>query len=215
MSGGDHLSELFSRLKTQSSNEPVQNLNLQPSVSSPLFSPPIQTPNPYHSSNIISPVNPSSTMGTPAPEQNRTNNLLNLLKFNNPSSQSSSQAGPMASLQNVGRTPSGPVQLAAGQGGDAAHSRPLSAQDLMASIQGKPSAPAALPSPMTSAGAEKPEAVTSPTGNSKDFLLNLLTKPNTSKRMFAISFHLVFGHDLFWNDRHSFTSRLQLLTQIY
>ena len=194
------LQELFSRLKAQNAEpvpahsqasgqpsiwaEPQQDLYQQPSVSSPLFSPPSHTPNPIHSSNIISPVNPSSAMGTPASEQNKTNNLLSLLKSSNASNQggqSSSQAGPLASLQNVGRTSSGPIHILAGQGRDPTQSRPLSAQDLVASLQRQPAAPVNLPSPIAAAGAEKSEAVTSPSGDSKNFLLNLLNKPKETK----------------------------------
>ena len=111
-------------------------------------------------------------MGTPAPEAEKTNNLLNLLKFSNQGGHSTSQAGPMASLQNVGRTPSG---YEAGQ------ARPLSAQDLMASLRRQPSTSGALPSPMSVGGAEKAENVTSSAGNSKEFLLNLLRRPEAPK----------------------------------
>ena len=91
----------------------------------------------------------------------------------------------MANLQNVGRTPSGPLNVPAIQGDDATNSRPLSGQDLMTSLQGK-TFPGALPSPITAAGAEKPKAVTSPTGN-KDLLLNLLNRPNSSKPAASIT----------------------------
>ncbi|KAI7007511.1 hypothetical protein KC355_g7312, partial [Hortaea werneckii] len=89
------LQELFARLKAQgpgSASDSHQGSTpqgsiwanpQQPSVSSPIFSPPTQTPNPIHSADIISPANPSSNMATPAPDQQRTNNLLNLLRFNN------------------------------------------------------------------------------------------------------------------------------------
>ncbi|TKA68161.1 hypothetical protein B0A55_07434, partial [Friedmanniomyces simplex] len=109
------LQELFARLKAQSSTDsvphsqssaqqqqqqqpsiwaqPQQTSYQQPSVSSPLFSPPIQTPNPVRSSDVISPApQTSSSMGTPAPqEQQRTNNLLNLLKTPRPESQATTK----------------------------------------------------------------------------------------------------------------------------
>ena len=164
------LQELFARLK--SSDTPTHAANgapsiwaqpqgegyQQPTAPLPLWSPPILAPsqNPFAS--------PSATpMDQPAaPEQARTNNLLNLLKFNN---QSGGQASPLASLQNV----SGSSQ-----------SRTLSSQDLMASLQRKPSASGALPSALTGIGAEKPRSVTTPS-NQQDFLLNLLRKPNAPK----------------------------------
>ncbi|KAK5111791.1 hypothetical protein LTR62_004711 [Meristemomyces frigidus] len=101
MAGSGDLSELFARLKStpQTSESPSQHTQppsiwaqpqqqayRQPSMSTPLFSPPIAAP--------------SSSM--PVPDRQRTDNLLNLLKFNNSSSQSNTQAGAMANLQSVG-----------------------------------------------------------------------------------------------------------------
>lgn len=191
------LDELFARLKAQSSDAPItqppssaqpsiwaqpeQERYQNPSVSSPLFSPPINTPDPIHSSRIISPVNPASSVGTPAlssqTDQNRTNNLLNLLKFNNQSSQPQAPGGPMANLQNVAVNRTGSLNLPSSLGKDTASSRPLSAQDLVASLQRHPSASAALPSPLTGPGAEKTPTPTTQ-GTQQDFLLNLLKRPN-------------------------------------
>ncbi|CAK3976639.1 hypothetical protein DOTSEDRAFT_123822 [Lecanosticta acicola] len=184
------LQELFARLKNQQSDhsqnsaqQQAQQPNIwqpnqqyqQPAVSSPLFSPPIQTPNPVHSSNIISPVNPASSAGTPAPDVNRTNNLLNLLKFNGqPGQQQGGQTGAMANLQNVNAN-----RHSSSQTRDAGSSRPLSAADLMSSLRG-PSSTRASPSPMAGGGAEKSEGqAASP--NAQDFLLNLLTKPKSQQ----------------------------------
>ncbi|KAK3705786.1 hypothetical protein LTR37_013093 [Vermiconidia calcicola] len=193
----DHLDQLFSRLKSQSSETPQPQSSPQPSiwahpqpepyqqasVSSPLFSPSSQTPNPVHSSNIISPVNPSSTTGTPAPaEQNKAKNmnLLDLLRSGDQGRRSSSQSGPMASLQSAGRTSSGTVPPVSSHNREDSQSRPLLAQDLAASLQRQQSGSGLPPTAMTAAGAEKPQSVASPTNNSKDFLLNLLKKPNSS-----------------------------------
>ncbi|KAF2478678.1 hypothetical protein BDY17DRAFT_313959 [Neohortaea acidophila] len=186
MAPPNELQELFNRLKASSAeSQPQPQSSIwaqseqpayrQPSVSSPIFSPPIHTPNPIHSSNVMSPVNPASNTGTPAPDQTRTNNLLNLLKFNNQGSQS----GPMANLQNVGGLRSSSTGLGASEG--AAHARPVSAQDMMASFQRKSSSQNVLPSTTTSGGAEKVETTTTQPGSSKDFLLNLLTKPKEAK----------------------------------
>ncbi|KAK5131332.1 hypothetical protein LTR08_000998 [Meristemomyces frigidus] len=180
------LQELFARLKAQASeSQPppppaqpsiwanAQQQNYQaPAVSSPLFSPPIQQPTPMQNLNM-----PASNASTPVPEQARTNNLLNLLKFNNQSSQANAQPGPMANLQNVGGARSGSFNTFSG-GQGAASARPLSAQDLMASLQRKPSAPGALPSPLAGAGAEKMHTPAPSSGNQQDFLLNLLKRPN-------------------------------------
>lgn len=109
-------------------------------------------------------------MGTPAPDTDKTNNLLNLLKFSNQSGQAGSQASPMASLQNVGRTSS----YEAGQ------QRPLSAQDLMSQLRNPSSG--ALPPPLSVGSAERIETVPSSAGNGKEFLLNLFRKPGESSK---------------------------------
>ena len=174
------LDELFAKLKaTQPQTTPQQpqqqpqqeqgEVYQPPSVSSPLLSPPTHTPNPMHSSNIISPVNPSSNVGTPAPDQDRTANLLNLLKFNNNSAQSGQAPGPMENLHNVGRA--GSMHFPSARGASSQLS------DYAASIRREASASGVLPSPGAGAGAER-GGVTSPAGNAQDFLLNLLKKPN-------------------------------------
>jgi hypothetical protein len=194
------LNELFRNLKANRDDSDLTSIFLQPreqmqqrpsyqppTVPSPLsgFSPPAHTPNPMHSSNIIKPVNPASTVGTPAPDQERTNNLLNLLRFNSqPSQANAPPAGPMANLQNVagGRSSSTHMGSGNGQAQAAGAPRPLSAQDLFASIQSKSPAPGILSSPVAAAGAEKPSQIASPVGGSRqDLLLGLLKKPDEQK----------------------------------
>lgn len=128
----------------------------------------------------MSPNLPQSGAGTPGPDQNRTNNLLNLLKFNNQSAEQN-QSGALANLQNIsaGRSPSVNT-LPNSQASGAGQPRAVSASDLVASFQRKPSDYGMAPSPLASA-AERPEAKiegpTSPPGNPQDFLLNLLKRP--------------------------------------
>ncbi|KAK4550819.1 hypothetical protein LTR36_000399 [Oleoguttula mirabilis] len=197
------LQELFARLKAQSSEAPPQHAqpsiwaNPQqqpyqaPAVSSPLFSPPLHAPNPIYSSNITSPAQPASNAGTPVPDQARTTNLLNLLKFNNQSSQANAQPGPMANLQNVGGGRNASYNTVSGaQGQMQASSRPMSAQDLFASLQRKPSAPGVLPSPLAGAGAEQTHTPISSSGNQQDFLLNLLKGPNAQTPVQSIEAHI-------------------------
>ena len=87
----------------------------------------------------------------------------------------------MANLQNVGGVRSSTLNLPSGDAGGGAQSRPVSAQDLMASFQRKTSAQNIFSSSLGSpAAVEKSEPVTQ-TGSSKDFLLNLLTKPKEVK----------------------------------
>ncbi|KAG8627577.1 hypothetical protein KVT40_005060 [Elsinoe batatas] len=102
------LQELFSRLKSsssasqqnsQSSQSPLPPFShlqagyQQPSVSSPIFSPPIHTPNPA-GSGILSP-----KLQTPSQDA-KAANLLNLLRFNGQSQQPSA----LNDLQNVANT---------------------------------------------------------------------------------------------------------------
>ena len=155
------LQELFSRLKAQGPHEqattpiqqqqntqsgiwaassPLPTPHQPPSVSSPQYTPQVSTPDPRHASNVISPVNPSSQVGTPNPDLNRTNNLLNLLKFNGQPGQKE-QTGAMGAFQNARQSVHIPATV---QARDSVHSRgesrPLSAADLMNSIQRSSSA---------------------------------------------------------------------------
>ncbi|GAB7365726.1 hypothetical protein MBLNU230_g7063t1 [Neophaeotheca triangularis] len=197
MSGGD-LQELFARLRAQSSETPpaasrssqgLPDASLwatgsvpahyqPPSVSSPLVSPPVQTPNPTHASHVMSPNSQSRNASfgeTPNPEHNRTNNLLNLLKQGG---QPSAPRGPMENLQNVASQDM-PSELAV--------QLPKMHMPLLHAVvnayplpQRNPSG--ALPSPLAGPGAEKRQDWNSePSGNTQDFLLNLLKKPNAPK----------------------------------
>lgn len=190
------LQELFSRLKAQSNETSQQSQSSQqsglwtqqqnqphqqPSVSSPLISPPSHTPNPHHASNILSPVNPSSNAGTPAPDLNRTNNLLNLLKFNGQTGQQQqqqqTQPGAMAGLTNVGNRHASvqiPPSLARDAATPRAEARPLSAADVMANLQRSASGTVPTYAGLTP-GVEEPRSKSS--GNPQDFLLNLLKGP--------------------------------------
>ncbi|EME47720.1 hypothetical protein DOTSEDRAFT_123822 [Dothistroma septosporum NZE10] len=184
------LADLFARVKAQSSEgqqqqqsqpslwaaQPQQQQQQQclpPGISSPIFSPPMQTPNPRQSSDILSP-GPGHT-----PDPNRSNTLLNLLKFNGQSGsqQSRSQTSPMANLQNVGgnRPTSMNVAPRLESRSSSYHDpqRPLSAADLVSNLQRQSSAQHALPL------AERPEAQRTASGNPQDFLLNLLKKPDS------------------------------------
>ncbi|KAF7190126.1 hypothetical protein HII31_08457 [Pseudocercospora fuligena] len=195
------LQELFSRLKAQGPNEqattPIQQQqNTQsslwassppptphqpPSVSSPQYTPQVATPDPRHASNVISPVNPSSQVGTPNPDLNRTNNLLNLLKFNGQPGQKE-QTGAMGAFQNARQSVHIPATV---QARDSVHSRgegrPMSAADLVNSIQRSSSGSVMTSSAMAGAGAERPDisrSTANSSTNQQDFLLNLLKQPS-------------------------------------
>ena len=138
----------------------------------------------------MSPVQPSSAAGTPGPEQTRTNNLLSLLKFNGQSSQPEDQPSPMTTLQNVGAAQSPSTQIPNLPIREASNARPLSASDLMANLQGKPTASDVRPTSIASSGSDKLQPQTSPHSNPQDFLLNLLTKPKSQSSQVPTNFGL-------------------------
>ncbi|KAK3671670.1 hypothetical protein LTR78_008403 [Recurvomyces mirabilis] len=138
MAGSGDLQELFLRLrrsdedshKQQSQDtqqpsiwaNPQQLPYQQPQLASPLFSPPI---------------NASSSV-TPVPDRQRTDNLLNLLKFNSNTSQSNTQAGAMANLQNIGSRSSSQSNANAGSGNQ---------QEFLLNLLKRPNAARATQSP--------------------------------------------------------------------
>lgn len=184
------LQELFSRLKSptasasdNASQQQQQQPSIwaqpasyqQPSVSSPIFSPPAHTPNPQHPSAVMSP-NMGSSANTPAPDPKATN-LLNLLKFNT-NQQQSSQQSPLASMQNIAAS-SRSSSMNPPSFAQAPHqNRTVSASDLVASFQPKPQGASSLRISMPAGESiVKTEGLTSPPGDTQNFLLNLLTRP--------------------------------------
>ncbi|KAL4804852.1 hypothetical protein BDV18DRAFT_161946 [Aspergillus unguis] len=147
-----------------------------PSVSTALHSPsPVNIP-PRHESDVLSPN--VVTAGDAYPPQqpqphnpDRSVNLLNLLKFNQPSPGPVQQPAPAAAEQPVHTHPTGPVENAS-----RSHTRNISASDLVANLfargtqantssPGQPAAHPAVESPLSAAtSAEKPQ----------DMLLRLL-----------------------------------------
>jgi WD40 repeat protein len=170
------LSDLFSRLKKPAaSSDDQQNQSQQhsiwavpqsqyqqPFVSSPSVSSAIHTPNPQHHSAIMSP------SLTPAPGDSKSNDLLNLLKFN--SAQLASSMSPMASLQNIGAQSPSPQLHPAQQ-----QSRSVSAQDLVASFHQKPANASSLRISMASPQPDQKSQ--QPLGDAQNFLLGLLNRP--------------------------------------
>jgi WD40 repeat protein/GGDEF domain-containing protein len=186
----DELNDLFTRMKAQqhahdqAQQQPPMSFWTQPppqpqhgyqppSVSSPLFSPPAEMPQPHHPSHVISPASRASPFQTPgahaqSQDQNRANSLLNLLRSNG--SQPPAEGGLMSSLQNVQKPDTMQRTNSAQQ------SNMLSASDFVASLQRRPSAQ----STTSSAAPEAAKSFESTAGqaNTQDFLLNLLTKPS-------------------------------------
>ena len=134
-------------------------------------------------STAMSPQVPSSTSGTPAPaaqqvSTDRTVNLLNLLKFNQPfpvaQPQTPHQEPPSTTRHGYGGS-QGPQSPAA----YSVHGRGISASDLIASVMGKPSTTLAQESkkPPTSATSFTPTSSLTTVPDSQDFLLQLLNGP--------------------------------------
>lgn len=120
-----------------------------------------------HPSNVISPANPASAAGTPVPDTNRTN-LLNLLKFGGNASKPEQASGPMANLQNIGRTAS--MHLPSVEG---PQSRDSTTANLLSSLRSK--------STSTPADARNPEIHTTQSNSQQELLLGLLNKSTGSQ----------------------------------
>jgi hypothetical protein len=115
----------------------------QPSVSSPIPTPPIHNQPPHHSSAIMSPAEGSQPASAP-----RTSNLLNLLKFSQPSASSPKQSGPIATPLPPSRESSMGYATpeASAQSNTSAHGRNES--NLLATLMGlSQSKPTERPSP--------------------------------------------------------------------
>lgn len=177
------LQELFARLKSPSNpaNAPPASSNdqqlhgLQPSVSSPIFSPSPSGPQPHHSSAILSPN--TSVPNTPAVEMDRSANLLNLLRFNSNAGASASQDTGVSGERRPSASLFGPTTHDV-----AGHGRAVSASDLVASFMRKPPSSAAMqsPPPIASPAPNKPEnsgpTKSSTAENPQDLLLRLLNQ---------------------------------------
>ncbi|OJD29207.1 wd40 yvtn repeat-like-containing domain [Diplodia corticola] len=175
------LQELFARLKSPSNpasspgaSQSSANANTyhQPTVSSPIFSPQPGGPPPHHQSAIVSPN--TSAMGTPAPDPSstdRTASLLNLLKFNQPSAPSPQNYDTGAERRPSNNTFQHPEHPPP----QPAHSRGVSASDLVASFMRKPQSPAAIAQPAPTRPEFRSDAASSE--NPQDLLLRLLNHP--------------------------------------
>ena len=178
----------------------AQNHNAPHLASQPqrLYSFDTSAPRPQSHLSMMSANNRSASATNTKPysaESNadRTANLLNLLKFNQPASSAEGSAAAQQgnTTQQHERVTSLPAS-AAGHGqraqeNSSVHGRGISASDLVASFMGKPSSPApristtASPIPSQSEHS-RPVSVASPSQNPQDFLLKLLnqTKPSPS-----------------------------------
>ncbi|KAH7046750.1 hypothetical protein B0J12DRAFT_711689 [Macrophomina phaseolina] len=165
------LQELFARLKSPSNpasspgastSSAHANTYHQPTVSSPVFSPQPQGPQPHHHSAIMSPN--TSQMGTPT-------RMPRAPIFNN----QPSAASPQAHDTGAERRPSNNTFQQENQAQQPAHSRGISASDLVASFMRKPQSPAAVAQPAPQRPDYRSDASSSQ--NPQDLLLRLLNHP--------------------------------------
>ncbi|KAF3483524.1 uncharacterized protein GIQ15_02848 [Arthroderma uncinatum] len=171
---------------------PTQFNYAAPYASSPLFSPPPPPNPPHHGSDVLSP-NYSGTLSDqnqPPMSSDRTN-LLNLLKFSQPSK------GPSSNPQAETGLPSGtPVRVEANSNGNSnggghrgvSGQRNISASDIMASFLGRPAAgPSMVPVPSSTAPvshspAERSGASPAASADAtQEMLLRLLNQPTAQK----------------------------------
>lgn len=184
----------------QPSQQPQQAQQLppgyqQPSVTSPVPTPPANSQPPHHPSAIMSPVEqpqqfiPAASGGAPNPD--RTSSLLNLLKFSQPpttSTTSPKQPAPIGTPLPPSRETSlnfsapdlaGPSSAPGGGRGG-----PDLLATLMGSIQSKPPQQTAAPfgavSQPTQSGLPA-AAATSPSADTQAYLLSLLNQPKPSQ----------------------------------
>ena len=140
-------------------------------------------------------MSPQATMSksvTPVPPSDqssadRTANLLNLLKFNQPSSSAPATPPPQQAMAVPRPTPThAALQAAQSPSTHSVHGRGISASDLVASFMGKPLGPVARETANTSPVPAKPgpgkTESTLPAGpNPQDFLLQLLNRPKPAQ----------------------------------
>lgn len=203
------LQELLARLTSNDASNASRPQNpatttayAEPSVSSPLVSPPLSGPQPRHASAIMvgyaekqcnrvrpltcySPQSP--TAGTPSNAtpagDSRSNNLLNLLKFGQPAATSPQ---PTSALSFGAQSPQpfadlSQSQPAAGAGkppGSAASNHPAASQDPFAAFGRQPSTSSLRSQPVASPVTAKPGVAPSASAGSSSqaYLLNLLNQ---------------------------------------
>ncbi|KAI9780283.1 MAG: hypothetical protein M1816_003125 [Peltula sp. TS41687] len=204
------------------------------SVSSPVETPPPIGRQPRHDSAIISPAaSTPAVSSSPAPNagmaaSDRTTNLLNLLKFAQPSSSGARPSAVTATSQpqvqvqvetGAPQHPDGAIRGMTSRENQAPHGQGISASDLVASIMGKAGAPGPRASPSPSIGLPRPdmqsEAVETSSSSAtqpRDVLLKLLSRHKPSQGETPAARQFSVGGDGTPPDRmldaHAVTERL-------
>jgi hypothetical protein len=156
-----------------------------PSISSPLPTPPVFNQQPHHASAVMSP-NSDVSQQRPAANAERSNHLLSLLKFSQPS------ASPPATLPQIAPRESRPSFGAVSNATN--HSRAASGNgnDLLAALMGssnsrashqsspRPNPPAEAPAPASQSNTFRPENE-APPSDTQAYLLQLLHRPKPAQ----------------------------------
>ena len=170
---------------SQSQQLPPQGYQ-QPSVSSPVPTPPAFGSQPHHSSAIMSPVETPQPRIPPASggasNSNRTSSLLNLLKFSQPSASPQKQPAPIGTPLPPSREPSMSYAGSDVLGQTSASSHGRGGSDLLAALMGSvQSKPTQQPAPQFASSQPTPSsfrpAETSPSADTQAYLLQLLNQP--------------------------------------
>jgi hypothetical protein len=132
--------------------QPQQPHYHQPSVSSPIPTPPTMGQQPHHSSAIMSPVDTPQPRLPAAPSgpsnADRTSSLLNLLKFSQPSAASSvANTVPIGTPLPPSREPSSQYTAADTVGQSSGSSQGRGGSDLLAALMGTSQSKASQPLP--------------------------------------------------------------------
>jgi hypothetical protein len=173
-------SNFLPQMASQPSNpyfEPQLHGYHNPSVSSPLPTPPASNQPPHHGSAVISPINtpqPQNMAGGGQSNADRTTNLLNLLKFSSPSS--SSQVIPVTVPHPSTRTPSIGSAATINRGNS----------DLLAALMGtsrtkENQGPASQLRSVSQQTTTNPEPATGPSADTQAYLLSLLNRPKPAQ----------------------------------
>jgi hypothetical protein len=162
----------------------------QPSISSPLPTPPTTNQPPHHASAILSPVetpplHPQTATGI-APKSDRTSTLLNLLKFSEPSASSTKQPAPIGTPHALSRDASVDFTIS-GLGTPANTQSPRGSNDLLAALMGSALSKAPQPAGPQPAAAPQPsqpsfgDASAAPPTHTQAYLLQLLNQPKPAQ----------------------------------
>ncbi|XMA10411.1 hypothetical protein WAI453_003202 [Rhynchosporium graminicola] len=161
----------------------------QPSVSSPLPTPPAGGPQPHHASAVISPAETPhqrvpAAAGTPS-NADRTSSLLNLLKFSQASAGSPSQPAPIGTPLPPSRQSSSAYASPEFQAPASTSSHGRGGSDLLAALMGSAQPrPVQHVSPQFTPSLQPHQSTFSPASPSADtqaYLLSLLNQPKPAQ----------------------------------